>query len=399
MAAANDDIQRLRLELAARLSAGIRSGPVRPATTTVSVPLSRAEGLSRVSLFFFSTDLKDVPSEKYELILECAELADSLGLHAVWVPERHFNEFGAPYASPAVLLAAIAGRTQHLKLRAGSVVLPLHDPLLVAEQWGMLDAISHGRTGISLASGWHATDFVLNSDGFESRKQLLVEKLGILRKLWAGQTVERTRPDGTKVDVRTYPTPRSQPEVWLTASSNPATWDQAASLGLNVLTALLEQTLDEVEERAARYLQTVDNIGSDAADREITVMLHTHLASDADEARRRASGPLREYLSAHLNLYATQASGASAVTNAEEVSAADRDALVEHGLARYLNESGLFGSPESVSPIVHRLSKAGVTEIGCLVDFGLEREQVIECVHELGKLQKSLVGTFEGRAG
>src|SRR6184192_3487974 len=86
-----------------------------------------------ISLFFFSSDLDDRAADKYELVLRCAELADQLGLHAVWAPERHFDPFGAPYPSPAVLLSAVAARTHRIQLRAGSVVLPLRDPLRVAE--------------------------------------------------------------------------------------------------------------------------------------------------------------------------------------------------------------------------------------------------------------------------
>nr|BBJ48418.1 hypothetical protein SAVMC3_10470 [Streptomyces avermitilis] len=126
------------------------------------IPSNGAESTPRVSLFFFSADTDDHAWDKHALVLECAELADSLGLDAIWVPERHFDPFGAPYPSPGLLLAAIAARTSRIALRSGSVVLPLRDPLLVAEEWGVLDSLSRGRMGISLASGWHADDFVLN---------------------------------------------------------------------------------------------------------------------------------------------------------------------------------------------------------------------------------------------
>src|SRR5882724_4150589 len=117
------------------------------------------------SLFFFASGT-DRPAEQYRLLLEAARFADAEGFSAVWTPERHFHEFGAPFADPAVTGAAVAAVTQRVEVRAGSVVLPLHDPLRVAESWAMVDQLSGGRAGLAFASGWNAHDFVLAPANF-----------------------------------------------------------------------------------------------------------------------------------------------------------------------------------------------------------------------------------------
>lgn len=347
-------------------------------------------GKPTISLFFFSADIDDRADEKYQVVLECAELADQLGLHAVWVPERHFDPFGAPYPSPGLLLAAIAARTERIGLRAGSVVLPLRDPLLVAEEWGMLDAISGGRAALSMASGWHADDFVLNPDGYESRKEVLRDRLEQLQRLWAGEAITRTGPGGRAVDIRTFPRPGRVPEVWLTSSSNPATWQTAGDLNLNVLSALLELTVDELGDRVRQYKETLKAAGHDPADRQITCMLHTHLAADPEDVLPRVTPPLTRYMAAHMNLFAKFAASQEIGIRPEDVTEADRKILLEHGLRRYVESAGLFGAVETCRPMIDRLTAAGVTELGCLVDFGLPREQVIECVRELGRLNAEL---------
>ncbi|MEU9353260.1 MupA/Atu3671 family FMN-dependent luciferase-like monooxygenase [Streptomyces griseoloalbus] len=344
----------------------------------------------RISLFFFSADTDDHPWDKHAVVLECAELADSLGLDAVWVPERHFDPFGAPYPSPGVLLAAVAARTRRIALRSGSVVLPLRDPLLVAEEWGVLDSLSRGRTGMSLASGWHADDFVLRPDVYERRKEALEEGLADLYTLWSGGSVTRTGPGGRPVDVRTYPRPERLPEVWLTSSRNPDTWRTAGRLNLHVLTALLEQTVEEVAEKVRLYHGALTEAGHPTTGRQVTCMLHTHLARDAAAVEGRVRGPLTRYLSAHMDLFGKFAAGGGAGIDPDEVTEADRRALLEHGLRRYMGASGLFGSAESCLPGIERLTAAGITELGCLVDFGLPREQVLESVEELGRLRVAL---------
>src|SRR4029453_6956783 len=90
---------------------------------------------------------------------------------AVWTPERHFQAFGGLYPNPAVLGAALAAITTRVGIRAGSVALPLHHPVRVAEEGAVVDNLSGGRTGVSFASGWHRDDFVLTPTPYDERKE------------------------------------------------------------------------------------------------------------------------------------------------------------------------------------------------------------------------------------
>ena len=81
------------------------------------------------SLFYFASAEVGKSAEKYRLLIEGAKFADTHGFAAVWTPERHFHEFGGLYPNPSVTSAAIATVTERIQIRAGSVVLPLHDPL------------------------------------------------------------------------------------------------------------------------------------------------------------------------------------------------------------------------------------------------------------------------------
>ena len=169
--------------------------------------------------------------DRYRLLLEGAKFADAHGFAAVWTPERHFHAFGGLYPNPAVTSAALAALTERVQIRAGSVVLPLHNPIRVAEDWAVVDNLSNGRVGLSFASGWQPNDFVLAPDNFADRKD-------------ADGRADRDRPrgcgaarrsrgpgrDGKTVEVRILPRP-VQPElpVWITAagSPRPSSWRAA----------------------------------------------------------------------------------------------------------------------------------------------------------------------------
>jgi alkanesulfonate monooxygenase SsuD/methylene tetrahydromethanopterin reductase-like flavin-dependent oxidoreductase (luciferase family) len=62
-------------------------------------------------------------------------------------------------------------------------VLPLHDPLRVAEDWSVIDQLSAGRVGLSFASGWHADDFAFMPQAYEQRRELMLEHIETVLKL------------------------------------------------------------------------------------------------------------------------------------------------------------------------------------------------------------------------
>jgi phthiocerol/phenolphthiocerol synthesis type-I polyketide synthase E len=337
------------------------------------------------SIFFFSEDDSTQQGSKYEFLKRCVEFCDTAGYHAVWVPERHFHEFGGQYPSPSLLSAAIATMTKHLKLRAGSVVLPLNHPARVAEEWAMVDQLSDGRAGISIASGWVPEDFILSSKSFVERRELMFDNLATIRKLWNGEAVDFRDADGRMVSTRTYPSPvQAEIPVWVTAAGGRDTWVRAGTTGLNVLTALLQQDVGTVADHVSAYRQARKEAGFDPNGGEVTLMLHTHVSSSVEEARKTVRGPLTAYLRKHLSMYQTmQGVAGNLPVDPSQFTEDDKDSLAEFAFERYFERNGLFGTPESCQPMLKAIRDAGVTEIGCLVDFGVDLQSTLQSLERL----------------
>jgi natural product biosynthesis luciferase-like monooxygenase protein len=369
--------------------------PVTPARQSKSEP-------PRFSLFFFSDDGNSHDEDKYGLVLEAARFADANRFHAIWVPERHFHSFGGLYPNPATLAAAIAAITQHVGIRAGSVVLPLHHPARVAEDWAVVDNLSRGRVGVSFASGWVPEDFVLGSTVFEERRRTALERLETVRRLWRGEAVEFALPGhSAPVPVRTYPRPL-QPDlpVWITTAGTRETWTEAGRLGVNVLTGLLQGSLAHVAGNVIEYRRARAASGQDPDAGCVTLMIHTFLDRDATLAHERARGPLRSYLRDHLSIYETQKlTGARLQANLSTFGREDKEALADFACERYLRESGIFGTPASCLPAVEAIHRSGIDEIGCLIDFGLDRRTVIEGLRYLAELRDEVNRTFQATPG
>lgn len=347
------------------------------------------------SIFFWGND--DGPGrQKYELLLDAARYADANGFAAIWTPERHFHAFGGPYPNPAVSGAAVAAVTGNIGVRAGSIVAPLHHPARIAEDWAVIDNLTNGRAGLGMASGWHPHDFVLRPENCPpDNKRALFDALDKLRRLWRGEEVEFPDRDGKMIPVKTLPRPVSEaPECWITIAGNPDTWREAGEHGAHVLTHLLGQSIDEVAEKIKLYHAALRGAGHDPADFKVTLMLHSFIAEDRETARKVAHGPMKSYLASAAGLIKQFAWVFPAFKRPEGVNspfemdldtldAEEIDAILEFAFDRYFEESGLFGTVEDGVARAEQLKKIGVTEIACLVDYGIEPPLVMEGITRL----------------
>ncbi|HYH46396.1 MAG TPA: MupA/Atu3671 family FMN-dependent luciferase-like monooxygenase, partial [Thermoanaerobaculia bacterium] len=333
------------------------------------------------SLFYFASDER-AEGPKYRLLLEGAKRADRLGFAAVWTPERHFHAFGGLYPNPSVTGAALAAVTERVAIRAGSVVLPLHHPARVAEEWAVVDNLSGGRVGLSFASGWNAADFVFAPGGYAERKEALRSQIEAVRRLWRGEALRFPGGAG-EVEVRILPRP-VQPELpfWLTAAGSPDTFRLAGEMGANLLTHLLGQGTRELADKIAVYRAAWQAAGH-AGEGHVSLMLHTFVGADGAAVRETVRAPFTAYLASSLDLMKVLAPGQDLSGFTDE----DRVALLARAFDRYFETSGLFGTPADCARRVAELRALGVDEIACLVDFGIADDAVLASLDLLAEVQ------------
>ncbi|NTX37141.1 amino acid adenylation domain-containing protein [Myxococcus sp. CA033] len=361
--------ERARLVLATSSGAGTRPGP-------------------DFSLSFFANDEDSLGGRKYRLLMEAAKYADAQGFSAVWTPERHFHSFGGLYPRPAVVGAGVATVTERLGIRAGSVVLPLHDPILVAEEWSVLDNLSNGRVGVSFASGWHANDFVFAPDRYARRKEVMFKGIEEVRTLWRGGSVLRRNGAGDEVEVFLRPRPvQKELPFWLTAAGSPDTFRMAGEMGAYVLTNLMGQNLEDLSSKVALYREAWRQHGHPGRG-HVSLMLHAFLGEDEAEVRRRVRKPLLEYFRSSVDILQAFVASLGLKGDFRSLTPGDMDALLEHGLTRYVEDGGLFGTPDTCGPVVERVKRLDVDEVACLVDFGVEVEATLDSLQQLDVLRR-----------
>lgn len=340
------------------------------------------------SLFFFAAEAAHSETALYQLLVDGSQFAEDAGLTAVWTPERHFHEFGGMYPNPALTAMIVAASSSRVGVRAGSVVAPLHHPIRIAEEWSVVDNFSEGRVGISFASGWHAVDFALAPTQYAERKAIMVDTIETVRALWRGDEIPVIDGAGSAASVRLFPRPVQQElPVWVTSSGNPETFALAGELGANLLTHLLGQDIASLAHKIGIYRHARRRAAAGAG--HVTLMIHTFLGDDVATAREVVREPFSAYLRTSFDLVVRSAEHLAASFDPDEVSEDEVDFLVAQAFDRYFTNSGLFGTPVSVHPLVERLAAIGVDEIACLIDFGVDHDSVREGLERLAELQWS----------
>lgn len=163
--------------------------------------------------------------ELFVAMLEQAAYADQHGLDRVHVSEHHHAVDGY-LPSVFVALAAIAARTSQVRIRPSALILPLHDPVRVAEDAAVLDIASGGRLDLTVAVGYREIEFAMMGVSFAGRGQALRRAVEFLRDAWTGEPCEF---DGRPVLVRPTPFTPGGPRI-IMGGSTPLTARRAAEI-------------------------------------------------------------------------------------------------------------------------------------------------------------------------
>jgi natural product biosynthesis luciferase-like monooxygenase protein/amino acid adenylation domain-containing protein len=340
------------------------------------------------SLYYFGSYEAEFNPHKYNLLFEGAKFGDCAGFTALWIPERHFHAFGGFSPNPSVLAAALARETQQIQLRSGSVVLPLHNSIRVAEEWAVVDNLSQGRVGIAFASGWHSQDFVLAPQSFGQHRELMFQEIETVQKLWRGEAIAVLDGKGQTVEVKTYPQPmQSQLPSWITIVNNPDTYIRAGAIGAGILTNLMGQSVEDLARNIALYRQSLAEHGYDPASGTVTVLLHTFVGKDLEQVREQARQPFGQYLTSSVGLLQNMVKSQGMEVDFEQLREEDRDFLLASAYKRYTETSALIGTPESCRQIIDHLQSIGVDEVACFIDFGIDEQTVLANLPHLQTLK------------
>lgn len=374
-----------RDEINRKMASLLSFGGDQPQVEVAAKPKAVAAKLD-LSIIFFS-DINQDLGHKYQLVFDLTEFADQNGFTAVWLPERHFHPFGGIYPNPSVLAAALAVKTHHIRLRTGSVVLPLHHPVEVVEAWAMVDHLSKGRVDLGFASGWNPNDFIISRDTFEEKRQVWFDRIPVVEKLWRGEAMSFLNGKDEPSEIRIYPKPVQQKlNVWLVVSKSDESFRLAGSKGYNVLTMLAGIDLDKLSEKIKIYRDARREHGHDPEAGVVTLMMHTLIHQDLDTVRQAVREPFYDYIKSALTGHV------QAFDKGQRPSDEETKKMLDYSYERYFKTGALFGSIAEAEAIAEKAVAVGVNEIACLMDFGVDYKVVMASLPYLLEFKERVAG-------
>lgn len=246
----------------------------------------------------------------YAAALEQVEWADALGFETVIVSEHHGSDDGY-LPSPLVMAGAFAARTKRARIRTSALVLPLHDPVRVAEDAAIVDILSGGRLELIVAAGYVPSEFAMFGRELRDRSRLLEEGIAVLRRAWTGEPFEY---EGRRVRVTPRPVQEPHPPILL-GGGTLASAKRAARIADGYV-PVLPSLYKAYEEECAR-------LGKAPGKRAAGGALFLHLAEDPDAAWARLGPHILHDLNAYAD-WAEQAGVPSPFARSDDLDAVRR---------------------------------------------------------------------------
>jgi alkanesulfonate monooxygenase SsuD/methylene tetrahydromethanopterin reductase-like flavin-dependent oxidoreductase (luciferase family) len=228
-------------------------------------------------------------------ITDEALYAEELGMNSAWIGEHHFNSLGV-LSCPDLVLSYIAARTKKIRLAPAVTVLPLHNPIRVAEQWATLDLLSNGRVDFAIGRGYDRKEYLPFHVDFENNQSIFEEGLEVVLELWnSDQKLTHKGKHYSFEDVRITPKPVQKPVPTYVGSFSQPSIDLAARLGLGLIVAPFASTMSfgGLQQVADRYRETCKKKGN--IPKRMMCSYFTHFADNAQQQSEQRARQIRYY--------------------------------------------------------------------------------------------------------
>jgi alkanesulfonate monooxygenase SsuD/methylene tetrahydromethanopterin reductase-like flavin-dependent oxidoreductase (luciferase family) len=298
--------------------------------------------------------------EFYQKMFSQMEEMDRLGYDHIWVTEHHFAMYGGTLPHPPTFLAAVARTTRRIHLGVAINVLPLHNPIDVAESYAMVDIISNGRLDFGVGKGSEAHEYKKFGADQKEATGRMYEGVQVMLQAWSDQPVNFNGEFFNYENVPVYPKPvqRPRPNIWVGCARSEDTFRWAGENGFHLMTLpYLYREAHALPSFIKTYREGLSKGGHDPKGTDILGKFHIYVSSSLDKALEEAEPYLTGYYDVHR----------AADPNRKEMGLlAQRDSKTQF-------EQGfvLAGDPERVADTIRKWSEeVGLTTISGTFYFG-----------------------------
>jgi natural product biosynthesis luciferase-like monooxygenase protein len=295
--------------------------------------------------------------------------SEEMGFDSLWANEHHFDAYGGIIPSPPILLSALAQRTKRVRLGTSVIVLPLHNPIEIAEQMAMIDNLSGGRIELGVGRGFVLFDYERLGVPLEGAQDRMKEGLEIILKAWRGGMFSHQGQFYRLNEMELWPPPqqRPHPPVWIACSGTPASFEWAGRQGYSILTVAY-RGVEPLVQLNQLYRDAWNAAGHKKGGHRISAHYQIVLSEDRTEARRLCAHALNRYMGAITHtldrLRSDQERQAGDIRRKVSDELQDIDRMVEECRV-------IAGTPEDAVRVLTRAHDLmGFTSCDCTFYFG-----------------------------
>lgn len=296
--------------------------------------------------------------------LEQIDAAEDLGFDSFWATEHHFRHFGGMLPNPQMLLAAAAQRTKRMRVGSAVTILPMHDPIRIAEDFAMVDLLSDGRLNFGAGRGMHPLEYQVFGADFNNAQQRLPEALDVIVRAWTNEAFDWSGEHYHYPKLTVYPKPVQQPHppIYVTANRDPESFKFIGSRGYHLMTLPWIATNELQRERVQTYFEALRENGHATAEKDLFVMYPAYIGESDARAREEVIEHWHRWREFALEAMHLDASKGEAYQRV--VRHLDYDAMVR-------DNRGIFGGPQTCVKILQTIVEVlGPTHIGIVFHFG-----------------------------
>ena len=320
-----------------------------------------------VGLFGMQThqELPYTHPELYKNTLDQVKLAESVNFDSAWISEHHFLDDGY-CPSPAVIAAAMAAVTSKIKIGSAGIILPLHNPIRVAEDAAVVDNISNGRFNLGVVLGYRKEEYEGMGVPMKQRPSRMDEGIEVLEKALKGEKFSYEGKRYKFENAKLTPRPVQNPvPIYIGAFEEPAI-RRAGRFGYPLLIGP-GRTVDMVRDTLGYYNDEAKKAGRDPGSVEHILLRETFVSPD----RKKAVEGGNKYIIGMYKFYFSL--GVKMFVRGKQLTGLE-DPLFEH----LAEDRFIIGTPEDcIEEIRMYRDKLGIKYIACRMVFPQATHEII----------------------
>lgn len=295
---------------------------------------------------FYCTGNK-TQNEVFRDAFDLVDLADEAGLDTVWLGESHFNPNRSVLSAPIVVAGSIAARTKRLRVGMAVQVLPLINPLRIAEESATVDQISQGRFEFGVGRSGNQRAYEVMGIPYEESSARFQEALEIILEAWKGETFSYHGQFNHIENATLSPSPYQKPHPPIRlASTSEDSFARVGHLGYPIFLSMRGMDVNELETSLKDYRKAWQEAGHPGEGGDISARFPMYIGETEEEAREDPRETIEAYFARMRRLFDEGFGGSRPQRSEARRIRAER--LAKMTYEEILETKVIFGTPESV---------------------------------------------------